>query len=62
LGSTSLDLMSILSNPQPQQLWANYISYEKLYEQSLDGTDSQTSQQVRKITLTFCTPTAFWQT
>jgi CRISPR-associated endoribonuclease Cas6 len=59
LGSTPLDLISILSNPQPQQPWANYISYEKIYEQALDGTDSQTSQQARKISFTFCTPTAF---
>jgi CRISPR-associated endoribonuclease Cas6 len=62
LGSTPLDLVSILSNPQPQQPWANYISYEKLYEQALDGTDSQTSQGAKKIGFTFCTPTAFRQT
>jgi CRISPR-associated endoribonuclease Cas6 len=59
LGSTPLDLVSILSNPQPQQPWANYISYERLYQDALDGTDSQTSQQAKKINFTFCTPTAF---
>ncbi|MEB3189297.1 MAG: CRISPR-associated endoribonuclease Cas6 [Snowella sp.] len=59
LGGTPLDLVSILSNPQPQQPWANYISYEKLYDQALDGSDSGNAQQARKINFTFCTPTAF---
>ncbi|OKH17964.1 CRISPR-associated endoribonuclease Cas6 [[Limnothrix rosea] IAM M-220] len=59
LGSARLDIVSILSNPQPQQPWANFISYEKLYEQALDGTDSQTSQAAKKINFRFCTPTAF---
>ena len=62
LGSTPLDLVSILSNPQPQQPWANYASYERLYQQALDGTDSSNAQQARKIGFTFCTPTAFRQT
>lgn len=59
LGGTPLDLVSILSNPQPQQPWARYVSYEQLYAQALDGTDSSNAQEPRKMTFTFCTPTAF---
>ncbi|ANV89138.1 CRISPR-associated endoribonuclease Cas6 [Picosynechococcus sp. PCC 7117] len=62
LGSAELDIISILSNPQSQQPWANFISYTRLYEQALDGTDSQTSQQARKINFRFCTPTTFRKT
>lgn len=59
LGASPLDIVSILSNPQPQQPWANFVSYEKLYEQALDGTNPETSQQAKKINFRFCTPTAF---
>lgn len=59
LGATPLNLMSILATPQRQQPWAQYLSYDALYEQALDGTDSETAQQARKLNFTFCTPTAF---
>lgn len=53
LGPADLQITSILGTPQSTQHWANCCNYDQLY--------GQASQQERKITLHFCTPTAFRQ-
>ncbi|NER78285.1 MAG: CRISPR-associated endoribonuclease Cas6, partial [Leptolyngbya sp. SIO1D8] len=53
LGPANLHITSILGTPQSTQPWANFCNYEQLYEQA--------SEQERKLTLQFCTPTAFRQ-
>ena len=53
LGSADLRITQILMNPNPAQPWANVQSYQQLYEEASD--------KVRKISLSFCTPTNFRQ-
>lgn len=53
LGPSDLKITSILGNPQSTQPWANFCTYEQLYEQASDSD--------RQISFAFCTPTAFRQ-
>lgn len=53
LGPANLHITSILGTPQSTQPWANFCNYAQLYEQASD--------QERKLTLQFYTPTAFRQ-
>lgn len=53
LGPANLYITSILGTPQSTQPWANFCNYAHLYEQASD--------QERKLTLQFYTPTAFRQ-
>lgn len=53
LGPADLHITSILGTPQSTQPWANFSNYQHLYEQA--------SEQDRKLTLQFYTPTAFRQ-
>ncbi|MEM0978775.1 MAG: CRISPR-associated endoribonuclease Cas6 [Cyanobacteria bacterium P01_H01_bin.58] len=53
LGPADLHITSILGTPQSTQPWANFCNYAQLYEQA--------SEQDRKLTLQFYTPTAFRQ-
>lgn len=53
LGPANLHISSVLGTPQSSQPWANFCDYAQIYEQA-----SSTS---RKLTLQFCTPTAFRQ-
>jgi CRISPR-associated endoribonuclease Cas6 len=53
LGPADLRITSILGTPQSTQPWANFCNYQQLYEQASD--------QKRKLTLQFYTPTAFRQ-
>ncbi len=53
LGPADLHITSILGTPQSAQPWANFCNYQQLYEQA--------SEQDRKLTLQFYTPTAFRQ-
>ena len=53
LGPANLHVTSILGTPQSTQPWADFCNYEQLYEQASD--------QERKLTLQFYTPTAFRQ-
>jgi CRISPR-associated endoribonuclease Cas6 len=53
LGPADLHITSILGTPQSTQPWANFCNYRQLYEQA--------SEQERKLTLQFYTPTAFRQ-
>ncbi len=53
LGPADLHITSILGTPQSTQPWANFCNYPHLYEQASD--------QERKLTLQFYTPTAFRQ-
>ncbi|NEQ45491.1 MAG: CRISPR-associated endoribonuclease Cas6 [Leptolyngbya sp. SIOISBB] len=53
LGPADLHITSILGTPQSTQPWANFCNYQQLYEQASD--------QKRKLTLQFYTPTAFRQ-
>lgn len=51
LGGTDLQVISMLGTPQPNQPWANFISYQQIYEQASDIQ--------RQIHFRFFTPTAF---
>lgn len=53
LGPANLHISSVLGTPQSTQPWANFSNYAQLYEQA--------SSTTRKLTLQFCTPTAFRQ-
>lgn len=53
LGPADLKITTILGTPQSNQPWANFCTYEQLYQQASDN--------VRQISLAFCTPTAFRQ-
>lgn len=53
LGPADLRITSLLGTPQSTQPWANFCSYAQIYEQA--------SCTQRKLTLRFCTPTAFRQ-
>jgi CRISPR-associated endoribonuclease Cas6 len=53
LGPADLKITSILGTAQSTQPWANFCNYGQLYEQA--------SATERKLTLEFCTPTAFRQ-
>ena len=53
LGPADLHITSILGTPQSTQPWANFRNYTQLYDQASD--------QERKLSLQFCTPTAFRQ-
>ena len=53
LGPADLHITSILGTPQSAQPWADFCEYRRLYEQASD--------QNRKLTFQFCTPTAFRQ-
>lgn len=53
LGPANLHITSILGTPQSAQPWASFCSYTQLYEQA--------SNKHRRLTLQFCTPTAFRQ-
>jgi CRISPR-associated endoribonuclease Cas6 len=53
LGSADLKITSILGTPQSSQLWANFATYQQLYDRA--------SEVDREISLTFCTPTTFRQ-
>jgi CRISPR-associated endoribonuclease Cas6 len=53
LGPANLHITSIQGTPQSTQPWANFCPYQQLYEQASD--------QERKLTLQFYTPTAFRQ-
>jgi CRISPR-associated endoribonuclease Cas6 len=53
LGPANLHIASVLGTPQSTQPWANFCSYAQLYERA--------SITERKLTLQFCTPTAFRQ-
>jgi CRISPR-associated endoribonuclease Cas6 len=53
LGPADLYITSVLGTPQSTQPWANFCNYGQLYDQA-STTD-------RKLTLQFCTPTAFRQ-
>jgi CRISPR-associated endoribonuclease Cas6 len=51
LGGTELQVASILSSPMSQHPWANYVSYQDLYEAAAEDD--------RQIHLQFLTPTLF---
>jgi CRISPR-associated endoribonuclease Cas6 len=51
IGGAELQVISILSNPQPHQPWAGFIPYVELFEQASDSE--------RQLKLHFCTPTTF---
>lgn len=53
LGPADLKIISILGTPQSTQPWANFCTYEQLYEQASDSD--------RQISFALCTPTAFRQ-
>jgi CRISPR-associated endoribonuclease Cas6 len=53
LGPADLHITSVLGTPQSTQPWANYTSYQQLYEQASDSN--------RDIVVHFFTPTAFRQ-
>ncbi len=53
LGPADLKITSILGTPQSTQPWANFCTYEQLYEQASDSD--------RQISFAFCTPTTFRQ-
>ncbi|MGB3136612.1 MAG: CRISPR-associated endoribonuclease Cas6, partial [Nodosilinea sp.] len=53
LGPADLHITSILGTPQSTQPWANFCNYPQLYDRA--------SESDRKLTLQFCTPTAFRQ-
>ena len=53
LGPADLHITSIQGTAQSTQPWANFCPYQQLYEQA--------SEQERKLTLQFYTPTAFRQ-
>ena len=53
LGPADLKITSILGTPQSTQPWANFCTYERLYEQASDSD--------RQISFAFCTPTTFRQ-
>lgn len=53
LGPADLKITSIIGTPQSTQPWANFCTYEQLYEQASDSD--------RQISFAFCTPTAFRQ-
>jgi len=53
LGSTELQITSILGTPQLNQPWANATKYEQLY--------SEASESDRNLVLLFATPTVFGQ-
>ena len=53
LGPADLKITTILGTPQSTQPWANFCSYEQLYEQASDSD--------RQISFAFCTPTTFRQ-
>jgi CRISPR-associated endoribonuclease Cas6 len=53
LGPADLKITSILGTPQSTQPWANFCTYEQLYEQASDSD--------RQISFVFCTPTTFRQ-
>lgn len=53
LGPANLHITSILGTPQSTQPWANFQTYDQL--------QAQASSQDCKLTLQFCTPTAFRQ-
>ncbi|CAN1211667.1 CRISPR-associated protein Cas6 C-terminal domain-containing protein [Tumidithrix helvetica PCC 7403] len=61
LGSTKLDVTSILCNPQPDQPWANYVTYAQIYEQARDGSSESQPNDSRKLHFQFYTPTTFRQ-
>lgn len=51
LGDANLQITSILGTSQPNQPWANAISYDNLYKQA--------SETNNKFTFSFATPTTF---
>lgn len=51
LGGAELEIVSVLGTPESQQSWANFVSYEQLYEQASDWN--------RQIHFRFLTPTTF---
>ena len=53
LGPADLHITSVLGTPQSTQPWANFCGYQQLY--------AQASESNRRLTLQFCTPTAFRQ-
>jgi len=53
LGPADLKITSILGTPQSTQPWANFCTYEQLYEQASDSD--------RQISFIFYTPTTFRQ-
>jgi len=53
LGPADLAIVNVLGTPQSTQHWANFCSYEQLYESA--------SQSDRKLAFDFYTPTAFRQ-
>ena len=53
LGPADLKITTILGTPQSTQPWANFCSYEQLYEQASDSD--------RQISFALCTPTTFRQ-
>lgn len=53
LGPANLHINSVLGTPQSTQPWANFCDYTQLHEQA--------SSTNKKLTLQFCTPTAFRQ-
>ncbi|NJL54927.1 CRISPR-associated endoribonuclease Cas6 [bacterium] len=57
LGATELQVVRVLGTSQPDQPWANFTTYARLYEGAADGT----GKGDRKISLHFCTPMAFRQ-
>jgi CRISPR-associated endoribonuclease Cas6 len=53
LGSADLQILSVLGTAQSTQPWANFASYQELYEQASDST--------RKLSFNLCTPATFRQ-
>jgi CRISPR-associated endoribonuclease Cas6 len=51
LGAADLEITSVLGTPQPDRPWANFLPYDRLYEQASDRD--------REITFNFYTPTVF---
>lgn len=51
LGASELQVVSLLGTPQANQPWANFLSYQQLYDQASD--------QDRQIHFRFFTPTTF---
>jgi CRISPR-associated endoribonuclease Cas6 len=53
LGPADLKITTIIGSRQSTQPWANFCTYQQLYDQASDSD--------RQISFTFCTPTTFRQ-
>jgi CRISPR-associated endoribonuclease Cas6 len=58
LGPAELQVSRILGTAQPEQPWANFQSYQQLYDQAGEHIQ-QNPKTCRKLDLQFCTPPTF---